>query len=132
MDLMDVDLDLGDGLLLRVLGAADATVLAEATSGEPGPALWGPRPVGPYSLRDAQAALAAWDPAAGGQFCLVSQLAARSAARAWASSPATMAAEKEVPLHSAKPFPSPAGPVSGMRLTTVPGRHLRTQGPWLL
>ncbi len=70
MDLMDVDLDLGDGLRLRVLAAADATALAEATSGEPGSSLWGPRPVGPYSLRDAHAALAAWDPAAGGQFCL--------------------------------------------------------------
>jgi len=70
MDLMDADLDLGDGLRLRVLAAADAAALAEATSGEPGRSLWGPHPVGPYSLRDARAALAAWDPAAGGQFCL--------------------------------------------------------------
>jgi len=70
MKLMDVDLDLGDGLRLRVLAAGDATALAEATSGEPGRALWGPYPVGPYSLRDARTALAAWDPAAGGQFCL--------------------------------------------------------------
>ena len=67
---MDVDLDLGDGPRLRVLAAGDATALAEATSGEPGRALWGPYPVGPYSLRDARTALAAWDPAAGGQFCL--------------------------------------------------------------
>lgn len=67
---MDVDLDLGDDLRLRTLTAADAAVLAEATSGEPGASLWGPHPVGPYSLRDAHMALAAWDPAAGGQFCL--------------------------------------------------------------
>jgi len=70
IELMDVDLDLGDDLRLRTLAAADAAVLAEATSGEPGASLWGPHPVGRYTLRDAHAALAAWDPAAGGQFCL--------------------------------------------------------------
>jgi RimJ/RimL family protein N-acetyltransferase len=70
MKLMDVDLDLGDDLRLRVLAAVDAALLAEATSREPGRALWGAHPVGPYSLDDARAALAAWDPAAGGQFCL--------------------------------------------------------------
>jgi RimJ/RimL family protein N-acetyltransferase len=32
--------------------------------------LWGPRPAGPYTPRDAHAALSAWDPAAGGQFSL--------------------------------------------------------------
>src|SRR5215472_18214808 len=67
---MDVDLDLGDTMRLRALTAGDAYLLAEATSGEPGAALWGPRPAGPYSLPDARAALAAWDPAAGGQFSL--------------------------------------------------------------
>jgi hypothetical protein len=56
------NLDLGDGLHLRVLVRDDAALLAEATSGEQDPALWGPRPAGPYSLRDAQAALSAWIP----------------------------------------------------------------------
>jgi RimJ/RimL family protein N-acetyltransferase len=67
MDL-DLDLDLGDDLHLRVLAAGDAALLVEATSGEPRQSLWGPHPVGPYSLHDAQVALAAWDPLAGGQF----------------------------------------------------------------
>ena len=70
MALTGIDLDLGGGLRLRPLAAADAALLAEATSGEPEPSLWGPRPAGPYSLRDARAALADWDPAAGGQFSL--------------------------------------------------------------
>lgn len=70
MDLMGVDVDLGDELRLRALVAGDAAALAEATSGEPGRSLWGAHPVGPYSVLDAQAALAAWDPAAGGQFSL--------------------------------------------------------------
>jgi hypothetical protein len=47
-----------------------------------------------------------------------------------------MAAENEVPLHTAKPFPfslaSAPGRVSGMMLTWVPGNHFFTQGPWLL
>jgi RimJ/RimL family protein N-acetyltransferase len=64
----DLNLDLGDGLYMRVLVPGDAAFLAEATSGESAPSLWGPRPAGPYSLHDGQAALAAWDPAAGGQF----------------------------------------------------------------
>ena len=63
-------LDLGHGLHMRVLVTDDAALLAEATSEEQDPALWGPRPAGPYSLRDAQAALSAWDPAAGGQFSI--------------------------------------------------------------
>jgi hypothetical protein len=67
---VDVDLDLGEDLRLRVLAAADAALLAEATSGEPGRSLWGAQPAGPYSLRDAHTALASWDPAAGGQFSL--------------------------------------------------------------
>ena len=62
MELMDLDLDLGDDLHMRALVEADATLLAEATSGEPAPSLWGPRPAGSYSLYDAQAALSAWDP----------------------------------------------------------------------
>ena len=66
----EANLDLGNGLHLRVLGTGDAALLAEATSGESAPALWGPRPAGPYSLHDAHEALAAWDRAAGGQFSL--------------------------------------------------------------
>jgi RimJ/RimL family protein N-acetyltransferase len=66
----DLTLDLGDGLRLRALVPDDAALLAEATSGETAPTLWGPRPAGPYSLPDARAALAAWAPAAGGQFSL--------------------------------------------------------------
>jgi hypothetical protein len=65
-----VNLDLGGGLRMRVLASGDAALLAEATGGESAPALWGPRPAGPYSLRDGQAALSAWDRAAGGQFSL--------------------------------------------------------------
>jgi RimJ/RimL family protein N-acetyltransferase len=65
---MDLDLDLGDHLRMRALVQDDAPLLAEATSGESAPSLWGPRPAGPYSLREAQVALAAWDPVAGGQF----------------------------------------------------------------
>jgi RimJ/RimL family protein N-acetyltransferase len=67
---MEPELDLGDHLHLRALVRDDAALLTEATSGESEPALWGPRPAGPYSLRDARTALSAWDPAAGGQFSL--------------------------------------------------------------
>src|SRR6516162_4124377 len=72
MKLMRPDLTLGLGNLmhLRALALDDAALLAEATSGDTAPSLWGPRPAGPYSLPDACAALAAWDPAAGGQFSL--------------------------------------------------------------
>ncbi|GGZ23759.1 hypothetical protein GCM10010300_79050 [Streptomyces olivaceoviridis] len=69
MRFTDVELGLGD-LRLRTLVTTDAALLVEATSGEPGRSLWGAHPVGPYSLRDAQVALAAWDPATAGQFCL--------------------------------------------------------------
>jgi RimJ/RimL family protein N-acetyltransferase len=65
---VDVDLDLGDALRLRVLTVGDAAGLAEATSAEQGRSLWGPHPAGPYSLLNAQAALAAREPAGGGQF----------------------------------------------------------------
>src|SRR5262249_48186597 len=64
----DLTLDLGNGLHARALLIDDAALLAESTSSETAPSLWGPRPGGPYSLPDARAALAAWDPAAGGQF----------------------------------------------------------------
>jgi RimJ/RimL family protein N-acetyltransferase len=70
MKLMDSDLDLGDDLHMRALVGGDAPLLTEATSGELAPALWGARPAGPYSLRDARTALSEWDPAAGGQFSL--------------------------------------------------------------
>ncbi len=66
----DLNLDLGTDLRLRTLGIDDAALVAEATSRETKPALWGPRPAGPYSPHDAQAALLAWDPAAGGQFSI--------------------------------------------------------------
>ncbi|RFU39915.1 N-acetyltransferase [Actinomadura logoneensis] len=65
-----LDQRLGDGdLRLRTLDAADAALVVEATSGEPGRSLWGPH-LGPYSADDARAAMADWDPAAGGQFSL--------------------------------------------------------------
>ena len=67
---MEPELDLGDHLHMRALVCGDAGLLTEATSGESAPALWGPRPAGPYSPRDARTALAEWDPAAGGQFSL--------------------------------------------------------------
>src|SRR6266496_727232 len=66
----DLNLNLGKGLHMRTLVADDAALLAEATSGESAPSLWGPRPAGPYSLHDGHAALSAWDPAAGGQFSI--------------------------------------------------------------
>ncbi|HEX6674773.1 MAG TPA: GNAT family N-acetyltransferase [Actinomycetes bacterium] len=56
-----IDLDLG-GLRLRTLTGKDEALLVEATQAESAPALWGPRPAGPYSPADAQAALRAWDP----------------------------------------------------------------------
>lgn len=55
------ELDLGD-LHLRTLTTKDAALLVEATRAEPARALWGPRPVGPYSLEEARSALRAWDP----------------------------------------------------------------------
>ena len=55
-------LDLGD-LRLRTLLPDDAELLVEATRHERAPALWGPRPAGPYSLDDARTALRRWDPA---------------------------------------------------------------------
>ena len=67
---MDLDLNLRGDLHIRTLGKEDAALLVEATSGESAPSLWGPRPVGPYSLHDGQAALSAWDPVAGGQFSI--------------------------------------------------------------
>lgn len=54
-----------DGMVLRPLVEADAGLMVDATANEVAPAVWGPRPVGPYSLPDAQRALQAWDPRAG-------------------------------------------------------------------
>ena len=66
----DLNLDLSNGLHMRSLRKEDAALLAEATSREPAPSLWCPRPAGPYTLHDAQSALSAWDPAAGGRFSI--------------------------------------------------------------
>jgi len=65
---VQLDLDIGSGIHVRALAIKDAAMLVDATSRESAAALWGPRPAGPYSLHDAQAALLAWDPAASGQF----------------------------------------------------------------
>ncbi|WP_158710250.1 GNAT family N-acetyltransferase [Streptomyces sp. NRRL F-5126] len=67
---MHLDLSLGDGLRGRALAGDHAALLVEATSGERAPSLWAGRPVGPYSLYDAQKALSQWDPSAGGQFSI--------------------------------------------------------------
>jgi RimJ/RimL family protein N-acetyltransferase len=63
----DLDLDLGAGLRLRTLTTRDVELVVQATGTETAPALWGPRPAGPYTPRDAHAALNAWDPDAGRQ-----------------------------------------------------------------
>jgi len=57
-----VYLNLGD-LTVRTLTAHDTDLLVEATRHESGTALWGPRPVGPYTPDDAVAALRTWDSA---------------------------------------------------------------------
>lgn len=67
---LDLNLSLGDGLYMRTLVTEDAALVADATNRESEPSLWGPRPVGPYSLEDGQAALSAWDPVAGRQFSI--------------------------------------------------------------
>ncbi len=64
---LTADIDLGQSLQLRTLTTQDAGLVVEATGAETAPALWGPRPAGPYTLRDAHAALNAWDPDAGQQ-----------------------------------------------------------------
>jgi RimJ/RimL family protein N-acetyltransferase len=69
-DSVELDLNIGNGMQVRALAIKDAAMLVDATSRESAPALWGPRPAEPYSLHDAQAALLAWDPAAGGQFSI--------------------------------------------------------------
>jgi hypothetical protein len=56
-----------DHLRLRTLTVRDAELLVEATRGESARALWDAFPAGPYSLRDAQAALQAWDSRSAGQ-----------------------------------------------------------------
>jgi RimJ/RimL family protein N-acetyltransferase len=57
-----MELNLGE-LTIRRLNIGDADLLVEATAGESGTALWGPRPVGPYTHADAVAALDAWETA---------------------------------------------------------------------
>jgi RimJ/RimL family protein N-acetyltransferase len=65
---MDLDLDLAlGGSRLRTLRSGDAPLLVEATGQERARSLWGARPIGPYDLTSAQAALAEWESAAGGQ-----------------------------------------------------------------
>ncbi len=64
---LTADLDLGTGLRLRTLTIDDVELVVQATSTETGPALWAPHPAGPYTLKDAHAALRAWDPDAGAQ-----------------------------------------------------------------
>ncbi|SNS09474.1 GNAT family N-acetyltransferase [Actinomadura mexicana] len=64
---MIADIDLGQGLRLRTLTPRDAALVVEATGTETARALWGPHPAGPYTPRDARAALNDWDPAAGRQ-----------------------------------------------------------------
>jgi RimJ/RimL family protein N-acetyltransferase len=56
----DLDPDVG-GWRLRTLTVADAPALAGATGAETGRALWGARPVGPYSPAQARTALRSWD-----------------------------------------------------------------------
>lgn len=59
-----MDLVAGD-LRLRTLTGQDAALVVAATAGETGPAFWGPRPVGPYTLAQARAALRDWSPERG-------------------------------------------------------------------
>jgi len=59
-------LDLG-GSRLRTLTPYDTSLVVEATSAETGRALWGARPVGPYSLAYAESALESWTLTVGGQ-----------------------------------------------------------------
>jgi RimJ/RimL family protein N-acetyltransferase len=56
--LLDISLD---ELRLRTLTEQDADLVVEATRDESAPSLWGPRPAGPYSYRDARSALREWD-----------------------------------------------------------------------
>lgn len=56
-----------DELQVRTLVPDDAPLVVEATRVERAPALWGPRPGGPYSLDYALAALRDWNPEASGQ-----------------------------------------------------------------
>jgi hypothetical protein len=46
----------------RMLAGPDAALVVEATRGESEPGLWGALPAGPYTLKQAQAAMAAWTP----------------------------------------------------------------------
>ncbi|HEY4455465.1 MAG TPA: GNAT family N-acetyltransferase [Pseudonocardiaceae bacterium] len=58
--MIDLDLDLGDGLRLRNLGPDDVDLVVAGTATETAPALWGPRPRGPYSADEAASALREW------------------------------------------------------------------------
>lgn len=62
LDLPLLDLPLAGDLRLRTLVPADVPLVVEATADESEPALWGPRPAGPYSPEQATATLAAWSP----------------------------------------------------------------------
>jgi RimJ/RimL family protein N-acetyltransferase len=64
---LNADIDLGEGLHLRTLTTQDVELVVEATRAETAPALWAPRPPGPYTLHDARLALHAWNPGAGRQ-----------------------------------------------------------------
>jgi RimJ/RimL family protein N-acetyltransferase len=52
-------------MVFRPLIGADRRLVVEATTNEVSPAIWGPRPSGPYTLADADRALTDWDPSAG-------------------------------------------------------------------
>lgn len=54
-----------DAMVLRPLLHADGGLVVAATANETRPAIWGPRPTGPYTLADAECALEDWDPGAG-------------------------------------------------------------------
>jgi hypothetical protein len=111
----DLTLDLGDGLHLRALVRDDAALLVEATSGEAVPSLWGPRPAGPYSLPDARAALAAWDPTAGSQFSLgvLRVCAALSGPRC--TTPGCQYRNRSVRRRPGRVVPAAAGGAAGRR-----------------
>ncbi|BEL03128.1 GNAT family N-acetyltransferase [Actinoplanes sichuanensis] len=60
MTVPPLDAEIASGLRLRTLTPDDASLLVEATATEPGRAVWGPYPVGPYTPAEAREALQAW------------------------------------------------------------------------